>query len=141
MAPEIAQGLHGAPALRSELTGDVQTGMVADDTRNAVATHQYTDGEVLTGQSPLPALNPNQQDLTQIPLQPLAANFDKVRAEDELIAEPSQSVLHAPVSAQPAQDAAIDAADQNAHNAAVAAEQAAHVADDAAANADVVHSS
>ena len=65
--PEIAQGLHGAPALRSEF-GD------------------------------------------PVPIQPLAAH-----------------------------DAAIEAADQNAHNADVAAEQAAHAAADAQANADVVH--
>ena len=40
---------------------------------------------------------------------------------------------------QPAQDAAIAAADLSAHNAAVAADQAGLVADNAVANADVVH--
>ena len=48
-----------------------------------------------------------------------------------------------PVPIQPlaAHDAAIEAADLSAHNAAMAAEQATHVADDAAANAEVVHES
>ena len=82
----------------------------------------------------------SESETNGVPLQPLVANVDKVRNEDEQLAEPSQSVLHAPVVAQPAQDAAIEAADLNAHNADVAAEDAAKTAADAHANADVVHS-
>ena len=42
---------------------------------------------------------------------------------------------------EPAQDSAIEAAEENAHNAAVAAEEAEHKADDAQANAEAVENS
>ena len=99
--------------LRSEVTGDVQKGLIATNPGNAVETQQYTDGTTATGIAPLPDLSPEQQTTAQ---------------QEETV----------PV---PAQDTAIDAADQSAHNATVAADQAAHVADDAAANAEEVHGS
>ena len=98
--------------LRSEVTGDVQKGLIATSTGNAVETQTYTDGTTATGVGPLPGTSPAQQDA-------------------------AQQVAAVPV---PAQDSAIEAADQNAHNAAMAADQA-KVADDAAANATEVHSS
>ena len=94
--PEIPAGLHGAPALRSELEQPV-------------------------------------------PLQPKATNVDKVLAEDELLAGTNEPIIQDPPAPKPAFDTAKEAADQNAHNAAVAAEEAARVADDAAANANAVH--
>lgn len=97
--------------LRSEVAGDVQKGLIATSAGNAVETRTYTDGTTATGVGPLPATSPAQQ----------AA---------------AQQVAAVPV---PAQDSAIEAADQNAHNAAVAADQAAQVADATAANAEVAH--
>jgi hypothetical protein len=85
--PEIPQGLHGAPQLRSEN-------------------------------------------------EPVAENVDRERIKDASLSPDPRRVPNAPETAQ---DSAIDAADEKAHNAVVAAEQATLAADSATANAEEVH--
>jgi hypothetical protein len=132
--PEIQQGFHGAPALRSESdpSNDLvpsrfqgreinaseqnldRTGNVIEPLRHE--TRLYDDGSSATGPAPLPLNSPDEQE--------------------RLRAETRSRISAAPT---PAQDSAIAAADLNAHNTAVAADQAAHTAADAEANAKTVH--
>ena len=69
-APEVPAGLHGAPALRSELESPVET-------------KEYSDGTAATGTGPLPDLSPAQQDAATG--QPSAADLDAVAEEQEIV--------------------------------------------------------
>lgn len=142
---EIPQGRHGAPALRSELTETVETAdgpvvMPTDPTSAESVDAARERGKELagsgTGRYPEGTNWTEVSDGTDYPpvtgSRPSAADLDAAASEE--------AAKQATTVTEPAQDVAIDAADKNAHNAAVAAEVAHKAADDAAANAEVVHS-
>lgn len=101
------------------------------NTANPVFARQQPEAvpaEIPQGQHGAPALRSELEPVPESPALPAVSE-----GYIEGMIEPD-----API---PAQDAAIDAADESAHNAAVAAEVAEAKADDAAANAEEVHSS
>ena len=90
---EIPQGLHGAPALRSEMEP-------AADTSPVVETKVYADGSSATGVAPLPNLSPEEQaKAEQAAAEAQAEAQDPTNAESS-IQEAGPSSSPAPVGTQ-----------------------------------------